>query len=92
MIYLRYINVSSCDGSFFLCCLVLTHSVERVELNPAKGEEAEEGLEHGLAHAHHAGGERRAHCRAQELRVRQHAPAHCNKETLPFTAVANVFQ
>jgi hypothetical protein len=50
-----------------------------MELDPAEGEEAEDCLEDGLADAHHAGGEGRAHCRAQELRVRQHATTHWKK-------------
>jgi hypothetical protein len=47
-----------------------------MELDPAEGEEAEDCLEDRLADAHHAGGEGRAHCRTQELRVRQHATTH----------------
>ncbi len=47
-----------------------------MELDPAEGEEAEDCLKDGLADAHHTGGEGRAHCRTQELRVRQHATTH----------------
>jgi hypothetical protein len=34
-----------------------THDIERMEVNPAEGEEPEEGLQDGLADPHHAGGE-----------------------------------
>jgi hypothetical protein len=69
---------------------LLTHCVEGMELDPAEGEEAEDCLEDGLADAHHAGGEGRAHCRTQELRVRQHATTHW-KNTQYFFIFTNIF-
>ena len=47
----------------------LTYDVQRMELDSAKCEEAEDGLEDGLGHAHEAGGEGGADCGTQELRV-----------------------
>ena len=46
-----------------------TYDVQRVKLDPAKCEEAEDCLEDGLGHAHKASGEGGADSGAQELRV-----------------------
>ena len=50
----------------------LTYDIEWVEGDASEGEEAEYGLDDGLGHAHHAGGEGGADGRAQELRVGEH--------------------
>jgi hypothetical protein len=62
-----------------------------MELDPAEGEEAEDCLKDGLADAHHAGGEGRAHCRTQELRVRQHATTHCTRNRMVFSRFTKVY-
>ncbi len=51
---------------------LLTNNIERVELNPAEGEEAEHGLYDGLGHADHAGGECQANCSTHELSPGEH--------------------